>query len=315
MDPIEKKISVMDETGREYEATYPKRARGLVKKGRARFVDENTICLACPPAIQEDIDMTDLNHKNKADERQTEAKAAEGVRDESKRRTSEQDGRLTEAKASEAVQDESMRRTSGQDERLTEAKAAKAVQDESMRRTSEQDDGQTKAAEAVQDEPAFTAPEQNGTGAENGGISSLMKAVAARIRNSTPQDGPLLSVDYVLRQLEAVHQDDAHIFRALDTLTAMEDGSCGNPGTPGNLLGQAKANAIRDIAVRRENTNLELIKFYEKLYDDLRSETCPPQPRKMKPQEIYDLIERNRLSGMNDEALHAELMAVLRESL
>ena len=286
MDPIEKKISVMDEAGREYEATYPKRARGLVKKGRARFVDENTICLACPPAIQEDIDMTDLNHKNKADERQTEAKAAEAVRDESMRRTSEQDKRLTEAKATETVQDESTRRTSEQDERLTE----------------------TKAAEAVQDEPAFTAPEQNGTGAGNGGISSLMKAVAARIRNSTPQDGPLLSVDYVLRQLEAVHQDDAHISRAMDTLKAMEDGSCGNPGSPGNLLGQAKASAIRDIAVQRESTNLELIKFYEKLYDDL-------QPRKPEPREIYELIERNRLSGMNDEALHAELMAVLRESL
>ena len=286
MDPIEKKISVMDETGREYEATYPKRARGLVKKGRARFVDENTICLACPPAIQEDIDMTDLNHKNKADERQTEAKAAEAVRDESMRRTSEQDKRLTEAKATETVQDESTRRTSEQDERLTE----------------------TKTAEAVQDEPAFTAPEQNGAGAGNGGISSLMKAVAARIRNSTPQDGPLLSVDYVLRQLEAVHQDDAHISRAMDTLKAMEDGSCGNPGSPGNLLGQAKASAIRDIAVQRESTNLELIKFYEKLYDDL-------QPRKPEPREIYELIERNRLSGMNDEALHAELMAVLRESL
>ncbi len=310
MDPIEKKISVMDEAGREYEATYPKRARGLVKKGRARFVDENTICLACPPAIQEDIDMTDLNHKNKADERQTEAKAAEAVRDESMRRTSEQDKRLTEAKATETVQDESTRRTSEQDERLTEAKATETVQDESTRRTSEQDERltETKTAEAVQDEPAFTAPEQNGAGAGNGGISSLMKAVAARIRNSTPQDGPLLSVDYVLRQLEAVHQDDAHISRAMDTLKAMEDGSCGNPGSPGNLLGQAKASAIRDIAVQRESTNLELIKFYEKLYDDL-------QPRKPEPREIYELIERNRLSGMNDEALHAELMAVLRESL
>ena len=39
----------MDEQGNEYEATYPKRAKGLVKNGRARFVDENKICLACPP--------------------------------------------------------------------------------------------------------------------------------------------------------------------------------------------------------------------------------------------------------------------------
>jgi hypothetical protein len=34
-----------------HEATYPKRAKGLVKQGRARFIDESTICLlngTCP---------------------------------------------------------------------------------------------------------------------------------------------------------------------------------------------------------------------------------------------------------------------------
>lgn len=47
MTPIEKNIIVVDEQGREYEATYLKRAKGLVKNGKARFVDENKICLAC----------------------------------------------------------------------------------------------------------------------------------------------------------------------------------------------------------------------------------------------------------------------------
>ena len=46
-----KNISVIDMQGNVYEATYPKRAKGLVKTGRARFVSENTICLACPPDI------------------------------------------------------------------------------------------------------------------------------------------------------------------------------------------------------------------------------------------------------------------------
>lgn len=44
-----KNIKVTDESGRDYGCTYPKRAKGLVKNGRARFVDENVICLACPP--------------------------------------------------------------------------------------------------------------------------------------------------------------------------------------------------------------------------------------------------------------------------
>lgn len=53
-----KNIAVVDENGNEYEATYPKRAKGLVKKGRARFIDESTICLACPPDnISEDSTM------------------------------------------------------------------------------------------------------------------------------------------------------------------------------------------------------------------------------------------------------------------
>ena len=60
MTPIEKNIIVVDEQGREYEATYLKRAKGLVKNGRARFVGENKICLACPPdKIMEETEMED----------------------------------------------------------------------------------------------------------------------------------------------------------------------------------------------------------------------------------------------------------------
>ena len=61
MTPIEKNIHVVDERGNVYEATWPKRARGLVKNGRARFISLDTICLACPPnQILED---TEMNNK------------------------------------------------------------------------------------------------------------------------------------------------------------------------------------------------------------------------------------------------------------
>ncbi len=60
MTPIEKNIIVVDEQGNEYEATYPKRAKGLVKNGRARFIEENKICLACPPNTElEDKNMSE----------------------------------------------------------------------------------------------------------------------------------------------------------------------------------------------------------------------------------------------------------------
>ena len=63
MIPIEKNIIVVDEQGNYYEATYPKRAKGLVKNGRARFINENTICLACPPHDMEDNNMSNNTEK------------------------------------------------------------------------------------------------------------------------------------------------------------------------------------------------------------------------------------------------------------
>ena len=59
---MEKNVVVLDEQGKKIGMTYPKRARGLVKKGRARCVDACTICLACPPDMDlEDIRMNDNN--------------------------------------------------------------------------------------------------------------------------------------------------------------------------------------------------------------------------------------------------------------
>ena len=58
---MQKTVNVIDEAGNRYEATYVKRARGLVKSGRARFIDDDTICLACPPndnKFSEDNSMT-----------------------------------------------------------------------------------------------------------------------------------------------------------------------------------------------------------------------------------------------------------------
>lgn len=54
--PIEKNIVVVDANGNQYEATYPKRAKGLVKSGRARFIDETTIMLLCPPKNQNELE-------------------------------------------------------------------------------------------------------------------------------------------------------------------------------------------------------------------------------------------------------------------
>lgn len=72
---MEKTVQVVDEAGIRYEATYLRRAKGLVKHGRARFIDENTICLACPPnkinLNSEDKNMMNIENFNSTKEIET----------------------------------------------------------------------------------------------------------------------------------------------------------------------------------------------------------------------------------------------------
>ena len=72
----QKTVRVTDEAGNQYEATYPKRARGLVKHGRARFTDESQteIMLTCPPnqiMILEDKTMTEQMNNTQVTENET----------------------------------------------------------------------------------------------------------------------------------------------------------------------------------------------------------------------------------------------------
>ena len=52
-------IKLIDEKGIEIGFTYPKRAKGLVKSGRAVYVDDNTICLTNPNQKSEVKNMTE----------------------------------------------------------------------------------------------------------------------------------------------------------------------------------------------------------------------------------------------------------------
>ena len=76
MIPIEKNIIVVDENGTVFESTWLKRANGLVKKGRARWLDEKTICLACPPEQMEDNRMENNKQTEVITERSTETENA-----------------------------------------------------------------------------------------------------------------------------------------------------------------------------------------------------------------------------------------------
>lgn len=157
MIPIEKNIIVVDEQGNYYEATYPKRAKGLIKSGRARFIDENTICLACPPYDMEDDKMSN-NTENIVTERQ---------------------------QASE------------------------------------------------------------------------------------------LTMNYVLEQIEKIASETEYLHNAISELSKTQSAG------PGDIGAQGKAHALGEIVTSREQTNQKLLSLYEKMYDDLKSQSLPSEKERL----------------------------------
>ena len=169
MIPIKKNIIVVDEQGNYYEATYPKRAKGLVKNGRARFIDENTICLACPP-----YDMEDNNMSNNTENMAIETKPTEK-----------------------------------------------------------------------------------------------------------------LTMDYVLEQIEKIATETEYLHNAISELSKT------NSGGPGDVGTQEKAHALGEIVTSREHTNQRLLSLYEKMYDDLKTQSLPSERERIIDTMLESLGNRN----------------------
>lgn len=151
-----KNIEVVDEAGNVYEPTWPKRAKGLVKHGRARFVGENRICLACPP----DMEMEDKH------------------------------------------------------------------------------------------------------------MSNMMKIFGD------------ITVAEILQLINNIINQTSYIGEACESLAFMGDGDSGDCGAPGNVMGEAKAKAIATVVQCRETTNQQILRLYEKMYDDLiRMSSADDQPK------------------------------------
>ena len=176
-----KNIEVVDEAGNVYEPTWPKRAKGLVKNGRARFVDENKICLACPPDKTEDKRMSKTNIF----------------------------GEMT-------VND------------------ILTVEESQMCLSCPPD--------------AKTEDEQMG--------------------NKNNIFGELTVLD-ILTRINNIINQTSYISEACDILKFMGDGDSGNCGAPGDIMGKAKAEALGEIVASRETTNQQILKLYEKMYDDM----------------------------------------------
>ena len=186
MIPIEKNIIVVDEQGNYYEATYPKRAKGLVKNGRARFIDENTICLACPPYNMEDNNMSN-NTENMAME---------------------------------------------------------------------------------------TKPTEK------------------------------LTMDYVLEQIEKIATEREYLHDAIFELSKT------NSGGPGDIGAQGKAQALGEIVSSREQTNQKLLSLYEKMYDDLKSQSIPSE-KERRISMLLGELSNHHLSDSSKTAIEQALSVAI----
>lgn len=80
-----------------------------------------------------------------------------------------------------------------------------------------------------------------------------------------------VDLSWLLQQIADIQSDTQYLTEGFTQLEKLGVGDSGEPGSPGNLLGQAKANALRDVIRGRESTNQQLLRLYEKMYDDLMS--------------------------------------------
>lgn len=159
--PASLKIEVVDSSGKIIGRTYEKRAKGLVKKGRARFTDENRITL------------------------------------------------LPSEDAHEYIETEGYK----MDERIN-----------------------TENIENISEE------------------------------NSQ------YTIESVMQCMKKILDDTQYIKDAIFNVTEIPSGDAGDCGSPGDIAGKAKAEAISTIVREREDTNQKLIDFYNKVYNDLKAQ-------------------------------------------
>lgn len=79
-----------------------------------------------------------------------------------------------------------------------------------------------------------------------------------------------ITLEMILEQLSKVMNSNAFFENALQTLISMTSSATPTEcGAPPDLAGQARAQAVADICRARETTNQQLIRFYEKMYEDM----------------------------------------------
>ncbi len=127
-----------------------------------------------------------------------------------------------------------------------------------------------------------------------------------------------LTMAYILSRLDEILRDTQYIRDSLSILTAIPSNSGDECGSPGDIAGKAKAEAIGSSVKSRETTNQQLIKLYEKMYDDIKPNKAAEKKRAFAGELMGSLISKLDDSGsLNDntcEILAHKIMDIV-ESL
>ena len=80
------------------------------------------------------------------------------------------------------------------------------------------------------------------------------------------------TIESVMQCMKKILDDTQYIKDAIFNVTEIPSGDAGDCGSPGDIAGKARAEAISTIVRERENTNQKLIDFYNKVYNDLKAQ-------------------------------------------
>ena len=80
------------------------------------------------------------------------------------------------------------------------------------------------------------------------------------------------TIESVMQCMKKILDDTQYIKDAIFNVTEIPSGDAGDCGSPGDIAGKAKAEAISTIVREREDTNQKLIDFYNKVYNDLKAQ-------------------------------------------
>ena len=75
-----------------------------------------------------------------------------------------------------------------------------------------------------------------------------------------------VDLSWLLQQIAAIQSDTDYLYQTIQQLAEMGVGESGEAGSPGDVMGQAKAEALGDIVRCRETTNQQLLDLYKRIY-------------------------------------------------